>query len=154
MLRIQIKRRDMSPLFLWENSTSLHDPKESSPPTSVTSAGWINAMNTSTSEVTPYLQSPTPYRNQTIYQWETLEVCIMCSPTFPIPHLIKTLWPLHKHMLHLNFQYKNYLLWNEAHNMEWSLSTTERLKSYNTLKQREVNFSIWVFSVPKMRGCA
>lgn len=101
MLRIQIKRRYLSPLFLWESSTSLHNPKQSSSPNDVTSAGCINAMNASTSEVTPYLLPPAPYRNtnQTIYQWDTLEVCIMYSPTFPTPRPGKTLWPLHKYIL-------------------------------------------------------
>lgn len=38
--------------------------------------------------------------------------------------------------------------------MEWSGSTTERLKSCNTLKQREMNFSICYFLVPKRRVSA
>lgn len=93
MLRMQIKRRYMSPLFLWESSTALHNAKQSSPGTNVTSAGWINDTNASTSEVTHYPLSFAPYINkmQTIYQWETLEVCVMCSPTFPAPHSRKTL---------------------------------------------------------------
>lgn len=112
MLRIQIKGRYMSPLFLGESSTSLHDAKQSSPTTDAISAGWINAMHASTSEVTPYLLPPAPYRNtnQTTYPWETLEVCIMCSPIpqgdgklLLIPCPRKILWPLHKYILHLIF---------------------------------------------------
>lgn len=155
LVRIQIKRTYRSPLFLWESSTSLHNAKQSSPPTDVTSAGWINAMNASTSEVTPYLLPPAPYRNtnRTIYQLETLEVFIMCSPTFP------SLSPGRLFGLHTNifciwiFSIKLiYLFWNEAHNIEWSLSTRKRLKSYNTLKQRGVNVSLWVFFSSKKEG--
>lgn len=152
LLRIQIKRTYRSPLFLWESSTSLHNAKESSPPTDVTSAGWINAMNASTSEATPYLLPPAPYRktNQIIYQWETLEVLIICSLTFP------SLFPGRLFGLHTNtfciwiFSIKMiYLFWNETHNTEWSLSTRKRLKSYNTLKRRGVNISLWVFQFQK-----
>lgn len=83
MLSIQIKGRYMSPLFLGESSTSLHDSKQSSPTTDAISAGWINAMHASTSEVTPYLLPPAPYRNtnQTTYPWRHWRFVLCALPS-------------------------------------------------------------------------